>query len=334
MLLKEIVSKMVEEGKGILAADESTETCNKRFDSVGIEKTEENRRLYREMLFTAPDIEKFIGGVILFEETLNQKTKEGISFPEFLLSRGILSGIKVDKGLEALVDSPEEKHTKGFDGLQNRLKEYAKKGAKFAKWRAVISIKEKELPTESCIKINAKELAQYALLCQKEGIVPIVEPEILIDGKHTIERCQEVTEKTLKIVFEELKNNKVDLNGIVLKPSMVIAGKDCSKQAQISEVAEKTVETLKKCVPEAVQAIAFLSGGQTEKQATENLNAMNELSLVFPWKLTFSYGRALQASALEIFATGDIKKAQDSLKNRAQMNSNASFGKYKKEDES
>jgi fructose-bisphosphate aldolase class I len=333
MSLKEIASKMVTEGKGILAADESTGTCDKRFDSVGIEKTEENRRLYREMLFTAADIDKFIGGVILFEETLNQEATDGIMFPELLLSRDILPGIKVDKGLEAIASSPEEKHTNGLDGLSDRLKEYAEKGAKFAKWRAVISIKGNELPTESCVRINAKELAEYALLCQKENIVPIVEPEVLIDGDHTIERCQEVTEKTLTIVFEELEKNNVDLSGIVLKPSMVIAGKDCSEQAQTSEVAEKTVETLKKCVPTEVPGIAFLSGGQTEKEATENLNAMNKLYPEAPWKLTFSYGRALQASALEAFSTGDIKKAQDLLKHRAQMNSDASVGEYKKEEE-
>ncbi len=329
MNLQEIALKMIGPRKGILAADESTPTCDKRFDAVGIEKTEENRRLYRGMLFETEDLNKYIGGVILFEETLDQKSKGGNTLPELLLSRGILPGIKVDKGVANLTDSPEEKHTNGLDGLQDRLKEYAQKGAKFAKWRAVIAIKGNEFPTDLCIKTNAKELAQYAAICQKEGIVPIVEPEVLMDGDHTIERCQEVNEKTLLTVFEELKNHGVEMDGIVLKPSMVIAGKECPVQAGTPEIAKRTVETLEKCVPAEVPGIAFLSGGQTEIQATENLNAINELyPSNAPWRLTFSYGRALQASALGLFSEGKTVKAQATLKHRAQMNSEASMGEY------
>jgi len=328
MTLQEIAQKMVQTGKGILAADESTGTCDKRFDSVGIEKTEENRRLYRGMLFSAEGIENYIGGVILFEETLGQKTDDGKTFPELLLSRGILPGIKVDKGLTSFEGSEEEKHTNGLDGLADRLKGYAEQGAKFAKWRAVIATKGTDLPTENCLRTNAKELAQYALVCQQEGLVPIVEPEVLINGDHTIERCQEVTEQTLTIVFEELKNHGVALDGIVLKPSMVIAGQDCPIQAETAEIAKMTAETLKKCVPAQVPGIAFLSGGQTEKQSTENLDAINKACVDAPWKLTFSYGRALQASALKTFATGDTAKAQSTLSHRAKMNSEASQGNY------
>ncbi len=333
MDLQEIASKMTGAQKGILAADESIGTCDKRFDSVGIEKSEENRRLYRGMLFETEDIDKYIGGIIFFEETLDQKTKDGVTFPELLLSRGILPGIKVDKGVASLDNSPEEKHTNGLEGLADRLKNYARKGAKFAKWRAVIAIKGNVLPTENCIRTNAKELAQYALTCQQEGLVPIVEPEVLMDGDHTIERCQEVIEKTLDIVFEELKNHNIQLDGIVLKPSMVISGKDCPIQAGTPEIAKRTVETLEKYVPASVPGIAFLSGGQTEIQATENLNAMNELYPETPWRLTFSYGRALQASALNLFAKDDIQAAQTSLQHRSKMNSDASLGKYNSQDE-
>jgi fructose-bisphosphate aldolase class I len=328
MDLQVIASKMTGDKKGILAADESTGTCDKRFDSVGVKKNEENRRLYRKMLFETDDIEKYIGGVILFEETLDQKTDDGVTLPELLFSRGILPGIKVDKGVATLEGSPTEKHTNGLEGLTERLQSYAKKGAKFAKWRAVITISGNELPSELCIKTNALELAQYAALCQKEGIVPIVEPEVLMDGDHTIERCQEVIEKTLDIVFSELKNHNIQLNGIVLKPSMVISGKDCPVQAGTPEIAERTVATLKKCVPAEVPGIAFLSGGQTEIQATENLNEMNRIYPEAPWRLTFSYGRALQASALNLFAEGKIKEAQESLKHHSQMNSEASLGEY------
>jgi len=328
MELNEIASKMTGAEKGILAADESTPTCNKRFDTVGIEKTEENRRLYRGMLFEASGIDQYVGGVILFEETLDQKTADGKTFPELLLSRGILPGIKVDQGTASLEGSPEEKHTNGLEGLAARLKGYAQKGAKFAKWRAVITIKGTELPTDLCLKTNAKELAQYALICQQEGLVPIVEPEVLMDGDQTIERCQEVIEKTLDVVFEELKKHNVQLNGMVLKPSMVTSGKDCPIQAGTPEIAKRTVETLLKCVPAEVPGIAFLSGGQTEKQATENLDAMNKLFPDAPWRLTFSYGRALQASALNLFAEGKIDEAKTSLTHRAKMNSEATMGKY------
>jgi len=326
MNLQEIAQIMTGNGKGILAADESNGTCGKRFDGVGIEKTEENRRLYRQMLLTTPELESSIGGVILYDETFRQKADNGQTFPELLFAKGIMPGIKVDMGLKDLVNFPREKHTSGLDGLRERLAEYAKLGAKFAKWRAAITITD-TLPSDCAVWTSAKELAHYAALCQEAGIVPIVEPEVLIDGNHTIERSKEVMINVLSIVFKELKNFKVDLTGTVLKPSMVIAGSDCDDQASVAEVADMTVAVLKKCVPANVAGIAFLSGGQTEIQATENLNAMNQ-NHELPWNLTFSYGRALQQSALNTFATGDTTGAQALLGHRAKMNSKASKGEY------
>lgn len=333
MNLQKIAAVMTGNGKGILAADESGGTCGKRFDSVGIEKTEENRRLYRQMLLTAPNLSNYIGGVILFDETFYQKTDDGQTFPEYLFKQGIMPGIKVDMGLKDLANFPEEKHTSGLDGLRERLAEYAKLGAKFAKWRAALTVTS-SLPSDCATWTSAKELAHYAALCQEAGIVPIVEPEVLINGDHSIERSEEVMVKVLNIVFEELKNFKVDLSGMVLKPSMVIAGSECSDQASVEKVADMTVKVLKECVPADVPGIAFLSGGQTEVQSTENLNAMNANHSDLPWNLTFSYGRALQASALKKFAENDFSGAQETLLHRAKMNGLASQGKYSSADES
>ena len=331
MNLQEIAAVMTGNGKGILAADESTGTCGKRFDSVGIEKTEENRRLYRQMLMNGEGLENYIGGVILYDETFRQKTDDGQTFPEYLFAKGIMPGIKVDMGLKDLVNFAGEKHTSGLDGLRDRLAEYAKLGAKFAKWRAAITITA-ELPSHNAVHTSAHELAHYAALCQEAGIVPIVEPEVLINGDHSIERSEEVMVQVLNTVFAELAEFKVDLSGIVLKPSMVIAGSECTDQASVEKVAEMTVKVLKECVPANVAGIAFLSGGQTEVQATENLNEMNAKNDL-PWNLTFSYGRALQASALIKFAENDVAGAQKTLLHRAKMNSLASQGKYSSADE-
>jgi len=331
MNLQEIAAIMTGNGKGILAADESNGTCGKRFDSVGIEVNEENRRLYRQMLLTTPELENYIGGVILYDETFRQKDDSGQTFPELLNSRGILPGIKVDMGLKDLVNFPGEKHTSGLDGLRERLAEYAKLGAKFAKWRAALTITD-ELPSHNAIHTSAHELAHYAALCQEAGIVPIVEPEVLINGTHSIERSEKVMVEVLTIVFKELAKFKVDLTGMVLKPSMVIAGSECADQASVEKVAEMTVKVLKDCVPANVAGIAFLSGGQTEIQATENLNEMNAKNDL-PWNLTFSYGRALQSSALNIFAGKNVDGAQASLAHRSKMNSLASKGEYSAGDE-
>lgn len=332
MNLQEIAAVMTGKGKGILAADESTGTCGKRFDSVGIEKNEENRRLYRQMLMCTNGLENHIGGVIMYDETFRQKTDDGQTFPEYLFSKGIMPGIKVDMGLKDLVNFPGEKHTYGLDGLRERLAEYAKLGAKFAKWRAAISITS-DLPSHTAIHTSAHELAHYAALCQEAGIVPIVEPEVLINGDHSIARSEEVMKHVLNTVFAELEKFKVDLSGIVLKPSMVIAGNECSEQASVEKVAEMTIKVLKECVPANVPGIAFLSGGQTEIQATENLGEMNAKNSDLPWNVTFSYGRALQASALQKFAKNDVAGAQETLLHRSKMNSLASQGKYSSADE-
>jgi len=325
--LNTIASTIVASGKGVLAADESTGTCTKRFENVGVESNEENRRLYRQMLFTASQLGDYVGGIILFDETFRQSTDDGISFPDLLKSKQIIPGIKVDQGLDDLSNFPGEKHTTGLDGLRDRLAEYAELGAGFAKWRAVITINE-GIPSMTCIRTNAKELAQYAALSQEAGIVPIVEPEVLINGDHTIEKCEGVNKMTLEIVFEELNNHKVRLDGIVLKPSMVIAGQDCPDQASTEDIADRTVAVLRECVPSDVPGIAFLSGGQTQLQATENLNTMNARHKDLPWRLTFSYGRALQESALNAFAAGDLDKGQNKLLHRAAMNGAASGGNY------
>ena len=332
--IKKIASMMVVKGKGILAADESTPTCTKRFDSIGIESNALNRNKYRDLLFTTNGIEEFISGVILYDETLRQGTiSEGESFSDYLTSINIISGIKVDMGAKDLALHSNEKITEGLDGLHNRIEEYYNLGARFAKWRAVITIGE-DIPTNACISANAHALARYAAICQQANIVPIVEPEILIDGKHNIEKCKEVSEITLNKVFDELDSQNICLEGIVLKPNMVISGVDCINQASVEEVAEKTVECLLKTVPENVPGCAFLSGGQSNEDASAHLNTMNlKYGDSVPWNLTFSYGRALQSPALKTWSGKDenIPEAQNKFYHRAKCNSLATRGKYSDE---
>jgi len=329
--LPEIANAMVEKGRGILAADESTPTCTKRFDSIGVDSTEANRNAYRDMLFTTPDMEEFISGVILFDETLRQSTlKDGTPFPEYLTNLNVIPGIKVDKGAHNLPGTEGEKVTEGLDGLDARLKEYYELGARFAKWRAVITINESE-PSSTCVAANAHALARYAALCQENGIVPIVEPEILMDGSHTIEDSFVVTEEVLHSVFYELYGQNVLLEGMILKPNMVLSGYKCSEQASVEEVAEMTVTVLKRCVPSAVPGIAFLSGGQSNEDATAHLNSMNKiLDNNSPWNLTYSYGRALQAPALDAWLGKEenVSAAQDAFYKRAKLNSLATKGDY------
>jgi fructose-bisphosphate aldolase class I len=331
--LAEIARAMVAQGKGILAADESFGTIEKRFKTIQLESTEENRRAYRDLLFTTPSLGRHISGVILFDETIRQKSSDGTPFPEVLSRQGILPGIKVDTGTSDLALCPAEKITEGLDRLGKRCQEYVALGAKFAKWRAVITIGP-AIPSTTCIIGNAHALARYAAICQANGLVPIVEPEVLMDGDHTIERCEEVTEWTLKTVYEALYAHRVILEESVLKPSMVIAGKDCPRQASAQEVAERTVKVLKRSVPAAVAGIAFLSGGQGDEQATQNLNAMNSLFKgKLPWPLTFSYGRALQAPPLKAWkgAAANVERAQSLLSHRARMNGLATTGDYRPE---
>ena len=329
--LPEIANDMVEKGRGILAADESTPTCTKRFDSIGVDSTEANRNAYRDMLFTTPDMEEFISGVILFDETLRQSTlKDGTPFPEYLTNLNVIPGIKVDKGAHNLPGTEGEKVTEGLDGLDARLKEYYELGARFAKWRAVITINESE-PSSTCVAANAHALARYAALCQENGIVPIVEPEILMDGSHTIEDSFVVTEEVLHSVFYELYGQNVLLEGMILKPNMVLSGYKSSEQASVDEVAEMTVTVLKRCVPSAVPGIAFLSGGQSNEDATAHLNSMNKiLDNNSPWNLTYSYGRALQAPALDAWLGKEenVSAAQDAFYKRAKLNSLATKGDY------
>lgn len=320
--------KLSTPGKGILAADESTPTITKRFQAVGIESTEDTRRAYREMLMGAKGVNNYIAGVILFEETLNQKTSQGILFPEFLAKAGILSGIKVDKGLVHLANTVDENITQGLDGLAERLQDYKSKGASFAKWRAVYQIGA-ETPSTIAVKTNAEVLARYAAICQEAGIVPIVEPEVLIDGDYTIAQAEKIGERVLFALFKALHRHKVMLEYIVLKPSMIISGKACSKQANAEEVGAATVRVLRRTVPAAVPTINFLSGGQTSEQATANLNAMNALGTP-PWNLSFSYARALQEYAMKIWGGSEknVSAAQDAFIKRARLNSEASLGKY------
>ena len=327
--LVDIANAMVQKGKGILAADESTPTCKKRFDSINVESTEENRNKYRNMLFTADGIENYISGVILFDETLRQSTMEGgVPFPEHLTKLGILPGIKVDKGAKQLANTDDEKITEGLDGLRDRLKEYYELGARFTKWRAVITIGE-NMPTAYCMSANAHALARYAALCQEQGLVPIVEPEILMDGSHSIEESYQLTTETLYNVFYELVSQGVELEGMVLKPNMVLSGYDCSEQASVEQVAEMTVDCFLNTVPAAVPGIAFLSGGQSDELATAHLNVMNQIKGT-PWNLTFSYGRALQAPALKAWSGKDenISSAQDAFMKRAKFNSLATKGEF------
>jgi fructose-bisphosphate aldolase class I len=323
-----IARSLVAENKGILAADESSSTIKRRFESIGFESTEENRRAYREMLFTTPGIEAFLSGIILFDETIRQMTANGRPFPELLAQRGIIPGIKVDKGTADLSGFPEEKITEGLDGLASRLVEYQNLGARFAKWRAVISIGP-GIPTQQGIEVNAHVLARYASLCQTAGLVPIVEPEVLMDGDHTIDRCEEVTEAVLGTVFTALCKHRVLLEGILLKPNMVISGKACPVQAGPELVAWQTLRCFSRTVPAAVPGVVFLSGGQTPKQATENLHAMNARGAQ-PWQLSFSYGRALQDEALKIWKGDSANNlmAQQAFYRRATCVSAARQGKY------
>jgi len=329
--LPEIANTMVEKGRGILAADESTPTCTKRFDSISVDSMETNRNAYRDMLFTTSGMEEFISGVILFDETIRQSTvKDGTPFPEYLTNLNVIPGIKVDKGAHPLPGTEGEKVTEGLDGLDARLKEYFELGARFAKWRAVITISETE-PSSTCVAANAHALARYAALCQENGIVPIVEPEILMDGSHTIEDSFVVTEEVLHSVFYELYGQNVLLEGMILKPNMVLSGYKCSEQASIDEVAEMTVTVLKRCVPSAVPGIAFLSGGQSNENATARLNFMNKiLGNHSPWNLTYSYGRALQAPSLNAWRGKEenVPVAQDAFYKRAKLNSLATKGDY------
>ena len=329
--LEKIARAMVTKGKGILAADESMGTIKRRFDSINVESNDSNRRAYREMLFTTPGIEEAISGVILFDETLRTKASDGTPFPQLLAKKGIIPGIKVDKGPVDIPSFPGEVVTEGLDGLRGRLSEYRELGAKFAKWRAVINIGD-GIPTYTCLKANAHALARYASLCQEAGIVPIVEPEVLLDGNHSVERCEDVTEETLRITFAQLAEQRVYLEGMVLKPSMIVSGKDNPRQAGVEEVAERTIRCLRRAVPAAVPGIAFLSGGQTAVSATEHLNAMQELAPL-PWEVTFSYARALQDPALKAWKgqNANISAAQKIFYHRAKMNSAARNGKYTKE---
>jgi len=327
--IQDIAQAMVQKGKGILAADESTPTCTKRFESINVESTAENRNAYRDMLFTADGIENHISGVILFDETIRQSTVNGsIPFPEHLSALGIIPGIKVDKGAKQLANSDDEKITEGLDGLRDRLKEYYELGARFSKWRAVITIGE-DIPTAYCISANAHALARYAALCQEQGLVPIVEPEILMNGDHTIEESYQLTTETLYTVFYELASQGVELEGMVLKPNMVLSGYDFSEQASVKEVAEMTVDCFFNTVPAAVPGIAFLSGGQSDELATAHLNAINQIDGT-PWNLTFSYGRALQAPALKAWSgrAENIPTAQEALMKRAIFNGLATKGEY------
>ncbi len=330
--LNKVAEAMVAPGRGILAADESSGTIKKRFDAIGAECTEDSRRDYREMLFRANEaMSKCISGVILYDETIRQKGKDGTPLVKVIEKAGSLPGIKVDKGLQPLPFSPGEVITEGLDGLRQRLVEYRELGAKFAKWRAVIDIGP-GIPSYNCIMTNAHALARYAALCQEEGIVPIVEPEVLMDGDHDIDRCMTITEWTLKTVFEQLYYQRVPLEGMVLKPNMVISGKKNGKRAGVDEVAEKTVKVLKACVPAAVPGIAFLSGGQSDEEATAHLDAMNKIGGL-PWHLTFSYGRALQAAPQKAWSgkNENVAAAQRAFSHRAAMNSLAALGKWKQD---
>jgi len=330
--LNKVANAMVAPGRGILAADESSGTIKKRFDQIGVESSADSRRDYREMLFRSNEaMSKYISGVILYDETIRQNAKDGTPLVKLIEKAGSIPGIKVDKGTQPLPMCPNEVITEGLDGLRQRLIEYRGLGAKFAKWRAVIDI-GKGIPSYAALITNAHALARYAALCQDEGIVPIVEPEVLMDGDHDIEACYAVTEWTLKTVFEQLYYQKVALEGMVLKPNMAIAGKKCPKQASTDEVAEKTVKLLRACVPPAVPGIAFLSGGQSDEAATAHLDAMNKIGGL-PWKLTYSYGRALQAAPQKAWSgkAENVAAGQRAFAHRAMMNGLASLGQWKQD---
>ncbi|MBI3573614.1 fructose-bisphosphate aldolase class I [Candidatus Kaiserbacteria bacterium] len=328
--LNEVARRMVAPGKGVLAADESFGNISKKFEKLGIPVTEENRRAYREMLFTAPAIGNYISGIILFDETIRQSAKDGRMFVHVLNDAGVITGIKVDEGVEK-IGHTEETTTKGLSGLAARLPEYVNMGAKFAKWRAVITIGE-GMPTDTAIHENAKQLAAYAKMCQEAGLVPIVEPEVLMDWSNTIDVCRDATERTLVAVFEELKNAGVAIEGIILKPNMIIPGKESGTKAAPQEVAQMTVELFKKVLPANLPGVVFLSGGQSEVESTENLNAINRMGPE-PWALSFSYGRALQSSALKIWSgkIENVAEAQKAFVHRAKMNSLATLGRYEGE---
>jgi fructose-bisphosphate aldolase class I len=330
-LLSRTAAAMVARGKGVLAADESSGTCETRFKTINTPCTEENRRFYRGLLFTTPGAEQFISGVILYDETLRQKTNDGVLFPEYMAKKGILPGIKVDTGAKNLALCPGEKVTEGLDGLRERLAEYFKLGARFAKWRAVITIGE-GIPSHACLYANAHALARYAALCQEASIVPMIEPEVLLDGGHTIERCEEVTEATLRATYAAMAAHNVSFEHLILKTSMVVSGKACARQAGVDEVAERTVKVLKRTVPAAQPGVVFLSGGQSDVSATAHLNAMAANSGL-PWPLTFSYSRALQNPALSAWKgqAANAGAAQKAFHHRARMNGLAAQGKWKPE---
>jgi fructose-bisphosphate aldolase class I len=329
--LQETARAIVADHKGILAADESTGTIKKRFDSLGVGSTEETRRAYRDMLFTTPGFEEHVGGVILYDETIRQTSSDGTPFAELLAAKGVVPGIKVDTGAKPLALRPGEVVTFGLDGLPERCEEYVGLGARVAKWRAVITIGE-GIPTRGCILANAHALARYAAICQDAGLVPIVEPEVLMDADNSIEGCRDVTDRTLTAVYDELWEQGVDLDGTLLKPNMVIAGKGCSDQAPPSRVAELTVDLFRRVVPAAVPGIVFLSGGQSELEATENLNAINRVE-GSPWPLSFSYGRALQASALKAWSgePANVEAGQSAFLHRARLNGLAAAGRWSAE---
>jgi fructose-bisphosphate aldolase class I len=329
-LLTKTAKAMVAADKGLLAMDESNSTCNKRFAKLGIPETIDARRAYREMILTTPGLAESISGVILYDETIRQQKKDGTPFVKVASDAGIIPGIKVDAGAKDLAGHPGEKVTEGLDGLRERLAEYFQMGARFAKWRAVITIGD-GIPSEACIAANAHALARYAALCQEAGLVPIVEPEVLIDGDHTLEHCGEVTERTLRTVFDQLYMQGVALEGMILKPNMVVSGLACPKQASVDEVAEATVKCLLRAVPAAVPGIAFLSGGQASELASAHLNAMNvKFKSRLPWQLTFSFARAIQQPAIEIWHGEDahVPAAQKALYHRAKCNSAARNGAY------
>lgn len=330
-LLTRTARAMVAKGKGVLAADESAGTCEKRFQSVNVPCTEENRRTYRGLLFSTPGVNKYVSGVILHDETLRQKNDAGLPYPQMLEKLGIVPGIKVDKGtIDIPLTTGGEKVTEGLDGLDKRLAEYFKLGARFAKWRAVITIGE-NIPSHTCIYANAHALARYAAACQAASIVPMIEPEVLLDGKHSVERCEEVTEATLRATFAALAAYNVSLEHIILKASMVVSGKDCPRQAGVDEVAERTLRVLTRTVPAALPGVVFLSGGQSDLAATAHLDAMNRLGA--PWPLTFSYSRALQNAALKTWSgkPANTAAAQQAFAHRAHMNGLAAEGKWKRD---
>jgi fructose-bisphosphate aldolase class I len=329
--LKSTAQAMVEPGRGILAADESTPTIGKRFAKLGIESTEENRRSYREMFFTADRISDYVSGVILYDETIRQSASDGTPFPQLLKSMGIVPGIKVDTGAKELAGAPGEKITEGLDGLRDRLAEYYELGARFAKWRAVITIGE-GIPSYYCIHANAHALARYAALCQEASIVPIVEPEVLMDWSNDVDECERVTRKTLHEVFDQLYWQRILFEGMVLKPNMIVSGIKCPDQAGVEEVAQRTLSVLKDQVPASVAGIAFLSGGQSDEAASSHLNAMNQIGGA-PWPLTFSYGRALQSAAMQTWAgkSENLSAGQQAALLRAKCNSAATYGKYSEE---